>query len=267
MKKVRWHGERALGRDSAVEVEKFLDEGIGGKVADFVRGTDLLDFALVDKDDAIGNFEGFVLIVGDEEAGQMGGVVKPAQPVAQFFSDFGIERTEGFVEKEDFRFDCQSAGEGNTLPLTSGELAGKALSKFGELNSFEELLDAGADLRFGRALTFFSHPKAKSDVLKDTQMLEERVMLKDESGLALVGALGSDIAVAKKDASLVRKLESGDKAQQCGLAGTTWAKQGNELSALDGEIHVMECGEPRELFRDVFDMDAHCIILLFRLPP
>jgi hypothetical protein len=30
---------------------------------------------------------------------------------------------------------------------------------------------------------------------------------------------------------------------------------------------VMECGEPRELFRDVFDMDAHCIILLFRLPP
>ena len=86
-------GERVLGRDSAVEVEKFLDEGIGGKVADFVRGTDLLDFALVDKDDAIGNFEGFVLIVGDEEAGQMGGVVKPAQPVAQFFSDFGIERT------------------------------------------------------------------------------------------------------------------------------------------------------------------------------
>ena len=256
-----------LGWDGAVEVEKFLDEGIGGEVADLVRSADLLDFTLVDKDDAIGDFKGFVLIVGYEETGQMGGVVEAAQPVAQFLSDFGIERTEGFVEQEDFRFDSQSAGEGNTLPLTSGKLAGKSLSKLGELNGFEELLDAGADLRFGRALTFFSHPEAESDVLKDTQMLEERIMLKNESGLALVGVLGSDIAVAKKDASLVRKLESGDKAQQCGLAGTTWAKQGNELSALDGEIHVMECGEPRELFRDVVDMGAHGIVLLFRLPP
>ena len=26
-----------VGRDGAVEVEKFLDEGIGGEVADFVR--------------------------------------------------------------------------------------------------------------------------------------------------------------------------------------------------------------------------------------
>jgi hypothetical protein len=256
-----------LGWDGAVEVEKFLDEGIGGEVADLVRGADLLDFALVDKDDSISDFEGFVLIVGDEEAGQMGSVVEAAQPVAQFFSDFGIERTEGFVEQEDFRFDCQSAGEGNTLPLTSGELARKALRKLGELNGLEELLDAGADLRFGGTLALFAHAETKGNVFKDAQMLEERVMLKDESGLALVGALGSDIAVAKKDASLVRKLESGDNAQQCGLAGTTWAKQGNELSALDGEIHVMECGEPRELFRDVFDMDAHCIILLFRLPP
>ena len=256
-----------LGRDGAVEVEKFFDEGIGGEVADFVRGADLLDFALVDKDDSISDFEGFVLIVGYEEAGQMGSVVEAAQPVAQFLSDFGIEGTKGFVEQEDFRFDSQSAREGNTLPLTSGELAGKALSELGELNGLEELLDAGADLRFGRALAFFSHPEAESDVLKDTQMLKERVMLKDESRLALVGALGSDIAVAEKDASLVRKLESRDNAQQGGLAGTTRAKQGNQLSALDGEIHVMKCGEPRELFRDVFDMDAHGIILLFQLPP
>ena len=118
----------------------------------------MLDFALVDKDDAIGDFKGFVLIVGYEEAGQMGGVVEAAQPVAQFFSDLGIEGTEGFVEQEDFRFDSQSAGEGDTLPLTSGELAGKALSELGELNGLEELLDAGADLRFGRDAGFSFAP-------------------------------------------------------------------------------------------------------------
>ena len=138
--------------------------------------------------------------------------------MAQFFSDLGIEGAKRFVKEKDFWFNGQCAGKGDALALTSGELAGKTLSEFGELNRLEELLDASANLRFGRALAFLSHAEAESDVLKDAQMLEERVMLKDEARLALVSALRGNIAVAEEDASLIGKFQSRDDAQQCGLA-------------------------------------------------
>ena len=45
-----------------------------------------------------------------------------AQPGAQFFAYFGIQRAEGFVQKQEFGFDDEGAGEGNALALAAGEL-------------------------------------------------------------------------------------------------------------------------------------------------
>jgi len=66
------------GWDGAVEVEKLFDEGIGREIADLVWSADLLDGAVVDEDDAVGDIESFLLVMGDEEAGQVRGVVKAA---------------------------------------------------------------------------------------------------------------------------------------------------------------------------------------------
>ena len=152
-----FHGARKSGRYGTVEVQKLLDECIGRGLADIVGGANLLDGALIDDDDAVGDFESFLLVMGDEEAGQMGGVVKAAQPVAQFFAHLGIERPEGFVEEENFGLDSEGASESHALALSAGELAGKASGEIRELDGLKELLDAGADLGLWRSLASLSH--------------------------------------------------------------------------------------------------------------
>ena len=42
-----------------------------------------------------------------------------AQPGAQFFAHFGIQRTEGFIQKQEFGFDGEGAGEGDALDRKS----------------------------------------------------------------------------------------------------------------------------------------------------
>ena len=61
--------------------------------------------------------------------------------MAQFLAHLGIERSEGFIEEENFRLDGQGTGESHTLALSAGKLAGKAFGELRELNGLKELLD------------------------------------------------------------------------------------------------------------------------------
>jgi hypothetical protein len=102
---------------------------------------------------------------GYEEAGQVCGIVKAAQPLAQFLSDFGIERAEGFIEQENLRLDREGTRKGHALTLSARELTRQAFGEIRQLNSLEELFNAGADLRFGRAVTPFSYTEPEGDIL------------------------------------------------------------------------------------------------------
>ena len=112
--------------------EKAGDEGVGGAQVDVVGAAALFDAAVVHDDDLVGHFEGFFLVVGDEDAGDAQFVVDVAQPGAQFFAHFGIERAEGFVEQEEFGFDGEGAGEGDALALAAGELVGIGFGEVAE---------------------------------------------------------------------------------------------------------------------------------------
>ena len=101
------HG--AAGLDAAMEevdvAEEVHHELGGGMVEDLVGGAGLFDAGLVHDDDAVGDFEGFVLVVGDEDAGDVEVVVEAAEPLAEVLADAGVERAEGFVEQQDAGFD------------------------------------------------------------------------------------------------------------------------------------------------------------------
>jgi hypothetical protein len=86
-----------------------------------------LDGAFIDEDDAVGDFEGLVLVVRNENCCEASEVVKFAQPAAEVFSDLGVEGPEGFVEEEHLGAVGQRTGEGDALALSTGELGGEAL--------------------------------------------------------------------------------------------------------------------------------------------
>ena len=68
-----------------------------------------------------GDFQCFLLIVRDENAGHMQFVVQLAQPAAQLLAYFCVERAEGFVEQKNARLNRQGAGQRDALALASTE--------------------------------------------------------------------------------------------------------------------------------------------------
>ena len=102
--------------------QEVVHERCGRVVIDFVRSSHLFDVTVVHHHHAICQFECFLLIVGHEEAGDVNFVVKLAQPAAQLLANFGIQRTERFVQQQYTRFDGQGARQGYTLPLSAGKL-------------------------------------------------------------------------------------------------------------------------------------------------
>jgi hypothetical protein len=98
-------------------------------IVDFPWRADLLDAGVVHDDDAIGHFQGFLLVVGDEDARDVQLLMQLPQPAPQFEAHFGIERPERLVEQQHLRLDGECPGQRDALPLTAAELAGIADSR------------------------------------------------------------------------------------------------------------------------------------------
>ena len=130
--------------DVAEEVEH---EGVGRMVVDLVRRPDLLDPPLVHHHDPVGHLQRLLLVVGDEDAGDVDLVVQPAQPAAQFRPHLGIQGAERLVQQQHLRLHRQRPGQRHPLPLPAGELRRVAVGQCFQLHQLQQLHDLVADLR------------------------------------------------------------------------------------------------------------------------
>ena len=233
-------------------------------VIDFLGRADLLDPALVHHDDAVGELERLFLIVGDEDAGDVDLVVQPPQPSAQFLAHLGVERAEGLVEQQHLRLDRERARQGDALALAAGELRGIAVGEAVELHELQQLVHARADLGFGRPLAPRLHAQPEGDVLEHRHVAEQRVMLEDETDLALAHADGARVLAVEQHLAGVRRLQPGDDAQQRGLARARQTQQRDQLAGLDVQVDIVERNEVAEPLADVFELDAHAATLTAR---
>ena len=80
--------------------QKFGNKSIGGGAVERVGIAGLLDFAVVHHHNFIRHFQRFFLIMCHQNAGDAQLVVNVAQPGAQLFAHFGIERAERLVEQQ-----------------------------------------------------------------------------------------------------------------------------------------------------------------------
>ena len=87
---------------------------------DLVGRADLLDTSAVHHGHAIGDFEGLVLVVRDEDAGHADFVVQLTQPAPELLAHLRIERTEWLVEQQHAGLDRECARQGDALALTAG---------------------------------------------------------------------------------------------------------------------------------------------------
>ena len=124
--------------------------------------------------------QGFFLVVGDQDAGDVQLVVRVAQPAAQFFAHLGVECAKGFVQQEHFGLHRQDTGQGNALVLAARELQGVAVCQPVELHQLEQAHHLGFDVCVAGAFAAGFHVQAKRHV-------EQRRDQRSTKGQALRG--------------------------------------------------------------------------------
>src|SRR5262249_26727574 len=233
--------------------EEVHHERIRRLLEDLGRRADLLDASLVHDHDPVGHLERLLLVVRDEDAGDVDLVVQPAQPRAQLLTDLRVERTEGLVEQEDLGLGRARPGERHALPLPAGELRRQGLLETLELHQLEQLPHAVADL----SLRPLADAQPKPDVVEHCHVAEERVVLEDEPDVALPYRRVGHVLLVVEDRPRIRDLEPRDDPQQRRLARARRPEQREQLAVGHLQADVVECQELPEAFRDVPHRDAH----------
>src|SRR5690554_6347493 len=111
--------------------------------------------------------------------------MQASQPLTQFFANFCVERAKRFVEKQNSGFHCQRPGQRDALALPPGQLSGLPIGKPFQLHEIEQMMYAVSNLRLGGPLRLWLDTQPEGDILENRHVLEERIVLKDESDLTV----------------------------------------------------------------------------------
>jgi hypothetical protein len=116
------------------------------------------------------------------------------------------------------------------------------------LTSFS-ICDARGDLGLRHAVLL----EAEGDVLLDRHVREQRIGLEHHVDRPLVGRHAGQILPSSMISPACRLLETGEHAQQRGLAAAGGAEQGEELAVIDIQRQIVDGGEIAEALGDVLD--------------
>ena len=91
---------------------------------DLLRGTDLDNAALVENGNSVGHRQRLTLIVGNEHKGYAQGFLQSLEFFLHLLPKFQIQRTQWFIQEQDFGLVDNRPGQGNSLALPSGQFTG-----------------------------------------------------------------------------------------------------------------------------------------------
>lgn len=177
--------------------------------------------------------------------GEHGGA-QPGEEFAEFddeaFAQRAVELSERFVEHEQPGAGGQGAGEGDALLLAAGQGGHRPPFGAGQSDQVEQFRDAGGPFMLRHAV----HARAEGDVAADVVLREELVVLEHEADLAPVRGHGGLVTSVEEHAAAVQRLESGDGAQQGGLAAAAGAQDAHGLVFGDVQVDGVEGGPSAE---------------------
>src|SRR3954464_3301472 len=84
----------------------------------------------------------------------------------------------------------------------------------------------------------------------------QRVVLKHQRHVALGRAPAHHVVLIDRNAAGIGMIQSGDKAQRCGLASPGWSQQYEEFAAGDVQVESAKCSVPAEFFADALESDV-----------
>ena len=201
------------------------------RTCDEVGGTPLLHDATVDDHaDPVGQRGCVLEVVRDEDRREP----ELAQQLVQLGAHRGlrvcVERGQRLVEQQRLRPAGKRAGKRDALPLAAGQLPHPGAGERRDPEPLEQLRDRCASRR------------AETDVLRDVEVREERVLLEEVAHASLLrravdpGGRVQPCLVADGDAPAPRSEEAGNHAKGGRLSGAGRPDEGDRLAALDGQL-------------------------------
>ena len=116
-------GGQGEAADAAVAADEALDELVGGRPQQLVgRGVLLEDPAHVEQGDAVGQLDGLVEVVGDQDDRLVDAGLQGEQLVLQPAPHDRVHRAEGLVHEQDGRVGGQGPGHADPLLLAARQL-------------------------------------------------------------------------------------------------------------------------------------------------
>ena len=174
--------------------------------------------------------------MGDVQKGDAQFLLHALQFQLHLLTQLQIQRAQGLVQQEHLRLVDQRAGDGDALLLATGKRLHGTLFVALHFHEAQHAVHALGDLRLGQ----FAQLEAEGDVVKDVQMGEKGVFLKDGVHAAAVRRHVGDVLVLKEDAALSGHLEAADNAQHGGLAAAGGAEQRDELTLADVKVDIVK---------------------------
>jgi len=129
---------------------------------DLAGRRDLLERAIAQKRDAVGERHGFFLVVGDEKKSDAELALQSFQFALHLLAQVGVERRERLVEQEQQGTIDERARKGHALLLAATQLGRTGLREFLDLHHAQGFLNASANFRCGsfldaQAISTISH--------------------------------------------------------------------------------------------------------------
>src|SRR5262249_29377732 len=239
--------------DSVDRPDEAHHELVCRRLVELARRSDLLDPAVAQYDDLARNLHRLLLVVRDDDRGDVDLVVEAQQPCAQLLADPSVQRSERLVEEEHFRVDRERPRQSHPLALTTGELSGITLREPFQLDELEQVMDALRDL----GAWPLPDLQPEGHVLPDGHVLEGCVVLEDHPDPARTRRPVGDVDVAEEDLPPLRLLQPCNHAQKARLAASARAEQRRQRPLWDRDRDVLQRDEIPELLRDIDDRDAH----------
>ncbi len=209
--------EHCPGRLTGEQIGGAYESGdeLGGRLfVDLSGGGDLLDAAGIEDGHPVRHRERLFLIVGHEDERDPHVALDGFEFHLHLLAQFEVQGAEGLVKQQHPRSVHQCAGQGHSLPLPARQLLGPAVGILGKSHLGQGLGRPFLTLLLRHLLD----AQAVLDVLHDTHVRKEGVVLEDRVDITVEGRNRGDVHSAERDGSGGGQFETRDHPQHGGLA-------------------------------------------------
>jgi len=216
-------GRIQVARSGKIDIDDFLDSG----------GT------IAHDEDAIGELDGFLDIVRDEEDRFLFALPNAHEIGAHFQAGEKVERAERFVHIDDLRIGGERASDLDALTHSAGKLVRVGVFK----TSQTDHADIARDRLVALALSLFAQTEA--DVLMHVQPGKNAVLLKNENATRI----GRDYGFSfDQDIAGSRLEKSGHDVEQCRFSAPARPDDANKLTVCNVGGDIFEDADGVAIF-------------------